>query len=58
MPRGYAVRFAKPAARFRDKLIEKYGEDRGSKIRFAEAFQICEYGSPMTEELEKEFYSL
>lgn len=52
------IRFARPAARFRDKLIEEYGEERGSKIRFAEAFQACEYGSPMTEEMKNEFLSL
>ncbi len=52
--RGYAIRFAKPAARFRDKLIEFYGEERGSKVRFAEAFEVSEYGSPMTEEIKAE----
>ena len=51
MGKGYAVRSAKTAARFRKKLIETYGEERGSKIRFAEAFQICEYGSPMNDEV-------
>lgn len=49
--RGYAVRYAKPAARFRQRLIELYGEEKGSKIRFAEAYEISEYGSPMTEEM-------
>ena len=52
------VRFARPAARFRAKLIEEYGEEKGSKVRFAEAFQVCEYGSAMTEEVRKEFLSL
>lgn len=51
--RGYAVRFAKPAARFRKQLIEKYGRERGEKIRYAEAFEVCEYGSPITEEMKK-----
>jgi len=55
-PRGYAVRFAKPAARFRRELIEKYGEERGSRIRYAEAFEVCDYGKPLTEELKKEFF--
>lgn len=58
MPRGYGVRFAKPAARFRNQLIEEYGAERGSTIRFAEAFQVCEYGSPLTEELKNELLSL
>ncbi len=52
------VRFARPAARFRDKLIEEYGAERGAKIRFAEAFQVCEYGSELTEELKNELLSL
>jgi hypothetical protein len=53
LKRGYAVRYAKTAARFRKELIKTYGKKRGSKIRFAEAYQICEYGSPMTEEIRK-----
>ena len=56
-PRGYAVRFAKPAARFRKELIEKYGEERGSKVRFAEAFEICAYGNPVTEELYQKLFA-
>ena len=42
--RGYAVRFAKTAARFRRELIEKYGEEKGAKVRYAEAFELSEYG--------------
>ena len=48
---GYAVRFAKTAARFRRKLIEKYGEERGSMIRYAEAFELSEYGRQPDEAL-------
>ncbi len=58
LTRGYAVRFAKTAARFRKELIAKYGEEKGSKIRFAEAFELCEYGNPMTAELQELFSSL
>jgi len=47
-PRGFAVRFAKTAARFRKELIEKYGAERGSRIRYAEAFEVCDYGAPLT----------
>lgn len=54
--RGYAVRFAKTAARFRKELIAKYGEERGSKIRYAEAFEVCDYGAPLTEELKKALF--
>lgn len=55
-PRGYAVLFAKTAARFRKELIQKYGVERGSKIRYAEAFEVCEYGAPLTEELKNKFF--
>ena len=55
-PRGCAVRYAKTAARFRKELIERYGEEKGSKIRYAEAFEVCEYGSPLTEELKAKFF--
>lgn len=55
---GYAVRFAKTAARFREQLKKMYGEERGSKIRYAEAFQLCGYGAALTDELKAELFSL
>ena len=55
--RGYAVRYAKTAARFREELIKRYGEDRGSKVRYAEAFEVCEYGGTLTEELKEKFFN-
>lgn len=33
------------ANRFRAKLIEELGQDAGSAVKFAEAFEVCEYGS-------------
>ncbi|MEE1042712.1 MAG: hypothetical protein UH854_01990, partial [Clostridia bacterium] len=53
---GYAVRYAKTAARFRKELIERYGAEKGSKIRYAEAFEVCEYGNPLTEELKNKLF--
>ena len=53
---GYAVRYAKTAARFRDKLIERYGLERGSKVRYAEAFELCPYGGQPTEEFNKTLF--
>ena len=32
------------ADRFRKNLIELYGEERGESIKYAEAFELCEYG--------------
>jgi len=38
------------ADQYRDRLIALYGPEKGSKIRFAEAFQKSEYGGPITNE--------
>lgn len=54
---GYAVRYAKVAARFRKELIAKYGEERGSKIRYAEAYMYCEYGAKLDDEAMKKFFN-
>ena len=48
-PRGYGPFYAKTAARFRPELIAKYGPEQGAKVRFAEAYEICEYSGAMTE---------
>ncbi len=32
------------AKNFRDALIEWYGEENGKAVKYAEAFEICEYG--------------
>lgn len=53
---GYGVRFAKTAARFRNELIAKYGEEAGSKVRFAEAFMLSEYGKQPDEEFIKTLF--
>ncbi len=56
--RGYAIRFAKVAAKFRRELIERYGVERGSRIRFAEAYELCEYGRQPNEQELKELFSI
>jgi hypothetical protein len=43
-------REAVPAVKYRDKLIERYGEEKGNATLFAEVFAVCEYGAPMTPE--------
>ena len=40
----FANRSESIANRFRAKLEESYGKDRAAKIKYAEAFEICEYG--------------
>lgn len=45
-----------PANLYRDQLIKLYGQDAGSKVKFAEAFEVSEYGSqPDLETLKKLF---
>jgi len=43
------------ASKYRDLLVKRYGE-RGQMIHFAEVFEVSEYGSPLTPELEKELF--
>ena len=53
---GFANRSESIANRFRAKLEESYGKDRAAKVRYAEAFEICEYGRrPDKAELAKLF---
>ena len=54
--KGLANRYAREADRFRDVLVKYYGEERGRKVRYAQAFEVCEYGRrPPQEELKKLF---
>jgi LmbE family N-acetylglucosaminyl deacetylase len=36
------------ANRFRDTLVRWYGEEQGKKVKYGEAFEICEYGRQPT----------
>jgi LmbE family N-acetylglucosaminyl deacetylase len=52
----FRQRFADIADRGRDKLIELYGEAEGKRVRYAEAFEICEYGRrPSADDLRRLF---
>ncbi len=54
--KGWAPRQASEADRSRDVLIHWYGEEKGKAVKFAEAFEICEYGrQPKPEEIRKLF---
>ncbi len=44
-------RLRKQAERFREKLIAVYGKEKGSRVEYAEAFEVCEYGAALTENL-------
>lgn len=44
------------ANKYRDMLVELYGEEKGKSIKYAEAFEVCEYGrQPSKQELKKLF---
>ena len=43
-------RFNQDADRYRAKLQELYGESAGNAVRYAEAFEVCEYGAPLTDQ--------
>ena len=44
------------ADRYRDQIISAYGEDRGRQIRYLEAFETCEYGTPLSPELRRRLF--
>ena len=52
----FTGRFASTADRFRPRLVEWYGPQRGAAVKYAEAFEICEYGrQPSKEEIRRLF---
>lgn len=53
---SFAARSGEVANKYRAKLVEFYGKERGEKIRNAEAFELCEYGrQPSLDELKQLF---
>ncbi len=47
---------ARIADRFRERLEALYGTRHGSEVRYAEAFEVCEYGAPLTEEARERLF--
>jgi len=53
---GFAHRYQSQAQRFRAKLADFYGSDKAAGIKYAEGFEVCEYGRhPSQDELKKLF---
>lgn len=49
-------RQGREATRFREALVKWYGKEAGEKVKYAEAFEICEYGRrPSPKELKELF---
>lgn len=56
LKKRWATRQADEAERSRETLIKWYGPEKGRAVRFAESFEICEYGrQPAPEEIRKLF---
>ena len=53
---GLARRYEQQANQFRETLLKFYGPEKGKAIKYAQGFEICEYGrTPQMEELKKLF---
>jgi LmbE family N-acetylglucosaminyl deacetylase len=53
---NFDKRYRALADRFRTKLVEFYGPEAGAKVKYAEGFEICEYGRrPDPNELKRLF---
>jgi LmbE family N-acetylglucosaminyl deacetylase len=51
-----ADRYGAVAKKYRAKLVEELGEDPGKAVKYAEAFEICEYGTqPSKDDLKRLF---
>jgi hypothetical protein len=50
------ARIAPLADRYRDLVIKTYGPERGRKIKYIEAFEGCEYGSPLDDAAKKRLF--
>ena len=52
----WSQRQGNEANKFREALVKWYGEDRGKAVKYAEVFEICEYGRrPNADEIRKLF---
>ena len=52
----FKQRAQRTADKFRDRLIGLYGAEQGHQVRYAEAFELCEYGrQPSHDELKRMF---
>lgn len=53
---SFRSRFARTAEQYRDRLVALYGEEAGKAVKYAEAFEVCEYGrQPSAEDIRRLF---
>ena len=39
-------------------IVKFYGEERGRKVRYAQAFEVCEYGKQPSQEYLKQLFPM
>ena len=52
----WEARLRRDADRFRSQLLASYGAERGAEVLYAEAFEICEFGAPLTAEARERLF--
>ena len=50
LAKKYRRNAAEMADQYREKLIQLYGKEKGSKIKYAEAFEDSQYGTRLNSE--------
>lgn len=56
LKRRWGARQGSEANKYRDLLVKLYGEEQGKAVKYAETFEVCEYGRrPSAEEIKKLF---
>jgi hypothetical protein len=56
LKRRWGARQSNEAEKYRELLIQLYGEERGKAVKYAETYEICEYGRrPSAAEIRKLF---
>ena len=51
-----ARRYAAQANNYRDALVKFYGAEKGRAFKYAQAYEVCEYGrQPSAEDLKRIF---
>ncbi|HXZ17525.1 MAG TPA: PIG-L deacetylase family protein [Roseiarcus sp.] len=54
--RQWDARLRRDADRFRSQLLAAYGAERGANVVYAEAFEVCEFGAPLTAAARNRFF--
>ncbi|MBX3013233.1 MAG: PIG-L family deacetylase [Caldilineaceae bacterium] len=49
-------RLQRQADLYREQLIDLYGAERGQRVQYAESFEACEYGTPLTVENRQQLF--